>query len=299
MNLQPKITTFFVILAVSLVAAVVAIGLFSFRQYSITTAKEHIGAAAEIVRVTLTEAMINGVIDKRESLLVRLMEVPGLKSVRVVRGPDVERQFGKGLLREQSPDALEIRVLRDGRAEFELLDDEVDTTFRGTIPFVATSRGSPNCLQCHQVLDGAVLGAVTITMSIENLRRNALLTLSMMVGAVVVFSLVTMFLLRRLTQPIVSTARGVERAVHRAIEGDFESRVEVKTGDEIGKIAADMNRLMSHLGEGLSRIGGLVAAYAALQRDSRESHSATRDAECSLARTSVACAPIRRRPWSA
>ena len=259
MNLQPKITTFFAILAVSLVGAVVAIGLFSFRQYSITTAKEHIGAAAEIVRVTLTEAMINGVIDKREGLLVRLMEVPGLKSVRVVRGPELQRQFGKGLLREQSPDALESRVLRDGNAEFELLDDQVDTTFRGTIPFVATSRGSPNCLQCHQVLDGTVLGAVTITMSIENLRRNALLTLSMMVAAVVVFSLVTMFLLRRLTQPIVSTARGVERAVHRAIEGDFESRVEVKTSDEIGKIAADMNRLLTHLGEGLSRIGGLVA----------------------------------------
>ena len=269
MNLQTKISAFFGILVVSLVAAVVAIGLYSFRQYSITTAKEHIGAAAEIVRVTLTEAMINGVIDKREGLLVRLMEVPGLKSVRVVRGPEVLRQFGKGLLREQSPDALERQVLGDGKVAFELLDDQVDTTFRGTIPFVATSRGSPNCLQCHQVQDGTVLGAVTITMSIENLRRNALLTLAMMVGAVAVFSLVTMLLLRRLTQPIVSTARGVERAVHRAIEGDFESRVEVKTSDEIGKIAADMNRLLSHLGEGLSRIGGLVAQLTNQPRANR------------------------------
>ena len=269
MNLRTKISAFFSILVVSLVAAVVAIGLFSFRQYSIKTAEEHIGAAAEIVRVTLTEAMINGVIDKRESLLRRLMEVPGLKSVRVVRGPDVQRQFGKGLLREQSPDALEIKVLGDGKAAFELLDDQVDTTFRGTIPFVATSRGSPNCLQCHQVQDGSVLGAVTITMSIENLRRNALLTLAMMVSAVAVFSLVTMLLLRRLTQPIVSTARGVERAVHRAIEGDFDSRVEVKTSDEIGKIAADMNRLLSHLGEGLNRIGNLVAQ---LTNQPRPSH---------------------------
>ena len=269
MNLRPKISAFFTFLVVSLVAAVVAIGLFSFRQYSITTAKEHIGAAAEIVRVTLTEAMINGVIDKREGLLVRLMEVPGLKSVRVVRGAELDRQFGKGLAREQSPDLLERQVLRDGKAAFELLDEQVDTTFRGTIPFVATSRGSPNCLQCHQVPDGTVLGAVTITMSIENLRRNALLTLSMMVGAVIIFSLVTMLLLRRLTQPIVSTARDVERAVHRAIEGDFESRVEVKTSDEIGKIAADMNRLLSHLGEGLSRIGGLVAQLTNQPRANR------------------------------
>ena len=259
MKLQTKVYAFFSILVVSLVAAVLAIGLFSFRQHSIKTATEHIGAAAEIVRVTLTEAMINGVIDKREGLLERLMEVPGLKSVRVVRGPYLERQFGKGFVREQSPDSLERQVLGDGKAAFELLDDELDTTFRGTIPFIATSRGRPNCLQCHQVGEGTVLGAVTIKMSIENLRRNAILTLAMIVGAVVAFSLMTMLLLRRLIEPIITTAGGVERAVHRAIGGDFNSMVEVKTSDEIGKIAADMNRLLAHLNDGLNRISRFVA----------------------------------------
>ena len=269
MNLQRKISSFFIILVASLVTAVLAIGLFSFRQYSITTAKEQIAASAEIVRVTLTEAMINGVIDKRESLLRRLMEVPGLRSVRVVRGPEVTRQFGQGLEREQAPDALEQRVLADGKPAFELLDDQMDTTFRGTIPYAATSRGSPNCMQCHTVAEGSVLGAVTITMSIENLRRNALLTLMMMVAAVGIFSLVTMLLMRRLTFPIVATARGVERAVHRAIEGDFDARIEVKTTDEIGMIAADMNRLLAFLDEGLNRIGSLVEQLTNRKRTNR------------------------------
>ncbi|OHC70550.1 MAG: response regulator [Rhodocyclales bacterium RIFCSPLOWO2_02_FULL_63_24] len=259
MTLQTKLSAFFAILVICLVAAVLAIGLYSFREYSIRTATEHIRSAAEIIRVNLTEAMINGVIDKRENLLQRLVEVPGLKSVRVVRGPQVEQQFGKGLVREQVADALERQVLGDGEAAFELLDDDTDATFRGTIPFVATTRGNPNCLQCHQVVDGSVLGAVTITMSIQHLKRNAMVTLSMMIGAVALFSLVTLLVLRRLTNPIVSTAVEVERAVRRAIDGDFTSRVEVKTGDEIGKIGADMNRLLTYLNEGLNRIGGLVA----------------------------------------
>jgi diguanylate cyclase (GGDEF)-like protein len=259
MTLQTKLSAFFSILVICLIAAVLAIGLYSFRAYSIKTATEHIRSAAEIIRVNLTEAMINGVIAKRESLLQRLIEVPGLKSVRVVRGPMVEQQFGKGFAREQAADAIERQVLAEGKAAFELIDDDSDATFRGTIPFIATTLGSPNCLQCHQVVDGSVLGAVTITMSIQHLKRNALITLSLMIGAVALFALGTLLVLRVLTRPIVSTAIEVEAAVHRALDGDFTSRVEVKTGDEIGKIGADMNRLLTYLNDGLNRIGGLVA----------------------------------------
>lgn len=259
MTLQTKLTSFFSVLVILLVAAVLAIGLYSFREYSIKTATEQIRSSAEIIRVNLTEAMINGVIEKRESLLRRLMEVPGLKSVRVIRGPQVEQQFGQGMMREQPADALERQVLGDGKAAFELLEDDADATFRGTIPFVATTRGTPNCLQCHQVSEGTVLGAVTITMSIQHLKRNALITMGLMTLAVALFSLVTLLVLLRLTRPIASTAREVERAVRRAIDGDFSSRVEVKTSDEIGKIGADLNRLLTYLNDGLTRIGGLVA----------------------------------------
>ena len=268
MTLQTKLSVFFSILVIGLVAAVMAIGLYSFREFSIKTASEHIRSAAEIIRVNLTEAMVNGVIDKREGLMQRLVEVPGLKSVRVVRGPQVEQQFGKGLASEQAIDAIERQVLLDGKPAFELLEDDSDATFRGTIPYIATTHGSPNCLQCHKVVDGAVLGAVTITMSVQHLKRNALITLSMIIGAVALFSLLTLWVMRRLTRPIVSTAREVESAVRLAIDGDFTSRVEVRTGDEIGKIGADMNRLLSYLNDGLNRIGDLVAQLTNHRRSS-------------------------------
>ena len=46
--------------------ALVAISLYAFRSYSIISATENIRTAAEIVRVTLTESMINGTINKRD-----------------------------------------------------------------------------------------------------------------------------------------------------------------------------------------------------------------------------------------
>jgi diguanylate cyclase (GGDEF)-like protein len=259
MNLNSKVTVFFVAISISLVAMLVAISLFAFRSFSIASSTEHIRTAAEIVRVHLTESMINGVIDKRESFLLRLMEVQGLTSARVIRSPLVTKQFGNGLNQETASDEVERQVLLDGKAQYEIMETREDTLIRGTVPFVATNRGSPNCLQCHEVPEGSVLGAVTMLVSIGSLKSKAMLTVAGIAGTVTLFSAIAFFLIRRLIRPIAATAENVEHAVQRALHGDFKAKVDVTTKDEIGQIAFDMNRLLSFLDTGLSRIGANVA----------------------------------------
>jgi diguanylate cyclase (GGDEF)-like protein len=131
--------------------------------------------------------------------------------------------------------------------------------FRGTIPFTATSKGTPNCLQCHQVKEGDVLGAVTIEISIEQMKHKALATVAWIVGVIAFFSLLIVMFVRRLVRPISDTAEAVEAAVQRALAGDFKTGIKHSTKDEIGHIAADMNRLLSFLDSGLNRIGSNVA----------------------------------------
>lgn len=259
MNLNTKVTLFFIAIAATLLAVLVAISLYAFRSFSIASATDHIQTAGEVVRVHLTEAMINGVIDRRESFLNRMLEVQGLRSARVVRSPEVQHQFGAGLNIESKPDAIERQVMAGGKPSFEVFEEEEGTIFRGTIPYIATSHGTPNCLQCHQVDEGTVLGAVTMTMSIDGLRQKALATIAGITGAVTVFAILLILLLRRLLQPISETAGEVELAVQRALEGDFKAQVKQRTNDEIGQIASDMNRLLRFLDTGLNRIGMSVA----------------------------------------
>ena len=258
-NLNAKVTLFFVSIAAVLLTVLVAISLYAFRSFSLASATEHIRTAGEIVRVHLTESMINGVIDRRESFLKRLVEVQGLKSARVVRSQEVIRQFGPGLSVESGADDIEQRVLREGKPYFGAFVEGNETFFRGTIPYVASSIGTPNCLQCHQVREGAVLGAVTMTMSLEVLREKALFTVAGIVGVVSLFFALLILLLRRLLRPISETANAVEEAVQSALRGDFKAHVEKKTNDEIGQIATDMNRLLTFLDDGLNRICGNVA----------------------------------------
>jgi diguanylate cyclase (GGDEF)-like protein len=259
LKLRHKISWVTSALAILLVAVLVGISLFAFRAFSIASATEHLRSAAEIVRVSLTEAMINGVIDRREGLLNRLHEVDGLKSVRVVRSPLVVQQFGPGFAHEAPADDPERTVLATGKPFFETIHVDGEEIFRGTIPFTANSHGVPNCLQCHQVRDGDVLGAVTMTISIEDLKRKALATVGGIVGLIALFSLGIVILIQRIVRPVTATAGEVERAVQRALAGDFKSEVVPKSDDEIGDIADDLNRLLKFLDEGLNRIGGNVA----------------------------------------
>ncbi len=252
-------TLFFISIATMLLAVLIATSLYAFRSFSIASATDHIRTAAEIVRVHLTESMINGVIDKREHFLKRMVEVQGLKSARVIRSPEVEKQFGKGLSLEAPMDESERSVLREGKPRFELVTIGDDTLFRGIIPYIATASGSPNCLQCHNVSEGAVLGAVSMSMSIEALRTKALMTVGGIAAAVNFFLLLLVWLLRRLLRPISDTANAVEDAVQQALLGNFKAHVEKKTNDEIGQIATDMNRLLIFLDDGLNRIGDNVA----------------------------------------
>jgi len=258
-NLNAKVTFFFVSIFAGLLAVLLAISLYAFRNFSIASATDHIRTAGEIVRVHLTESMINGVIDKRESFLRRLVEVQGLKSARVIRSTEVEKQFGKGLIQEAAVDDLERQVLKEGKPRFEVITQGDETVFRGIIPYIATASGNPNCLQCHQVSEGAVLGAVSMSMSIEGLREKALITVAGIGLVVAFFALLLVLLLRRLLRPISDTANAVEDAVQRALRGDFKAHVEKKTNDEIGQIATDINRLLTFLDDGLNRIGTNVA----------------------------------------
>lgn len=258
MNLNRKMTLLFGGIAVGTLVMLILISLYAFRSYSIASSTAHVRTAAEIVRVHLTESMIQGVIDKREQFLNRLIEVQGLRTARVVRSAYVNEQFGAGMNREMNADEIEKLVLADGQPRYEIRDEAGDSVFRGTIPFAASSRGTPNCLQCHKVSEGTVLGAVTMELSLTELKEKALTTVTWISVTMAVFAALSIVLARRLILPVGSTAQAVERAVQRALKGDFKGRVEKRTDDEIGQIASETNNLLTFLDDGLARISQRV-----------------------------------------
>jgi len=258
-TLNFKVSLFFVAVSAGLIVVLTLITLFAFRQFSIHTATEHLRTAAEIARVHLTESMINGTIDKRQTFLLRLAEVQNLKTARAIRSPIVDAQFGENRKGEYLPDEIEKKVMRTGESAFKIIENSGEIIFRGTIPYTANIEGSPNCLQCHDAKPGDVLGAVTMTMSITSLRHDGIVTVASITGIVVIAVIVLFILLFYLLKPISNTASDIERAVHNAIEGNFKNEIKQQTNDEIGQIANDMNRLLKFLDNGLDKMNGYIS----------------------------------------
>ncbi|MBF0264922.1 MAG: diguanylate cyclase [Gammaproteobacteria bacterium] len=254
MRLQRKISYFFLLSSIIMVTLIVIVGLSSFRYFSMSTAKSNALIMAESVRVGLTELMINGQIDKRKSYLERLTQINGLLSTRVTRSDDVRKQYKEGFESEKIEDDIDRQVLTTGKAVFVVEDERVNPILRSTIPFVATKIGTPNCLNCHQVKEGTVLGTITIRTDIAELRNGAIATISVIAGFMGIFAILAFIFFRRLLKPLLITANDLQKSVEQAKGGRFDIEIQQRSNDEIGQIAVDFNALLGYLNVGLSHI---------------------------------------------
>lgn len=255
---KAKNTLVFAGLAVLLLGTIVATALYSFREFSLLGAKERARTAAEIVRVSLTESMVNGVIDKRAQLLGRVAHGAGLAEVRVVRGAGVVRQFGDGLQSEGGRDEVDEAVLASGKAQYITTEDDGSPMLRATIPYVAERGSQPACLTCHMVAEGDVLGAVTIRISLAETRKLALSWVFVLVGIAGFFAIAALYLMRRQYQPMAEVALNVQTAVKRAAAGDFGMRLPVPDETVAHDIATGVNGLMETLSVDIDTINSKV-----------------------------------------
>ncbi len=269
MKLKDKTMIFFASILAALVVVLAAFSALSFRHFSLYAAELHARSVAETVKVGLTESMIHGTIDKRQQMLARLSSVSGVHQVRVVRGPAVSQQYGPGFAYERAgqDDQNLDAVMTSGREIFEVIQVNGDLMFRAMIPYVANDRGVPNCRECHAVGAGAVLGAVTIDITLTEMRRQGVIAAGLVSLAVLFAALAALALLRRLMAPLSRTAREVEAVSSAAVGGNFSGRINRHSADELGNIAENINQLMAFLdrevGTIRNRVGQLMGRRGA------------------------------------
>lgn len=226
----------------------------SFSYFSQNTIREQARMTAEMLRISLTEQMRTGVISERETLFKRLRTIPGLVDVRVLRGEPVIHQFGLGIDGEKPKLDMEKRVLATGEWEEQFTQEKGRTIYRITIPYIASSMGSLNCLQCHTVPEGSINGAVTLGFSLDDMQRTEVYAIAPLILLLLIFGVALGYFLKRLFQPMVDTAEQLKFVVENAATGDFSGRITAASTDEIGEIASHTNTLMDALEQSIGKI---------------------------------------------
>ncbi len=172
----------------------------------------------------------------------RLQEVGAFRSLRVIKGEPVIRQYG-ALPDELPRDEAERRALQ-GEVVREIRRDGGERVVRYVIPL----RVQPECQQCHQAQVGEINGAIATEISLAAYdsaliwRRNVLL-LVVGSGLLTLGALTALGLRQIILQPLQALHRGVA-AIAR---GNLDYRLNLRTGDEFQAVAEEFNRMAERL----------------------------------------------------
>ncbi|MBI5922880.1 MAG: diguanylate cyclase [Betaproteobacteria bacterium] len=106
--------------------------------------------------------------DQRTLYIQKMGASDGLTELRVMRNKPIQDEFGPGLPSEQPMDDMDQLVLKSGHLQSGLLQQAGRRAFRVVVPFIAKRdfRGT-DCLTCHTVQEGTVLGAVSLTFDLS------------------------------------------------------------------------------------------------------------------------------------
>ncbi|WP_260295469.1 methyl-accepting chemotaxis protein [Sedimenticola hydrogenitrophicus] len=184
---------------------------------------------------------------------------------RIIRGEGIIKTFGAGTEQNNIRDELDKRALAGEKID-SLYKDDNGRVLTVIIPMRAEKdyRGT-NCLLCHQVPEGEVLGAVRVDFSLKKLDNTVLKELWVNIGlnsALLIAGLVIIsFILKKL---VVSRLRRVTDVV-RAIEqqSDLSLRAEVKSNDELGRLAFAINLMMEKFGSIIHQVNASTLKLAA------------------------------------
>jgi methyl-accepting chemotaxis protein len=224
--------------------------------------------SAEVRARTIADGAINGlntmmvtqvgdapmVMDKsaRKLFIDKMGTADKVREVRVVRGKAVSDLYQEGLPQEQAVDDLDRRVLETGKPQVQtVLDGGHEAALRVVLPFIAKSefRGT-NCLGCHAVDEGAVLGAASVTIDTrEDLaaleRTHAWLWVGQLVVQVLcgfALFLVARSVVRRLGGEPEEAADVARQVAH----GDLSLQVNV-AGDDSHSLMAKLRHMQRSL----------------------------------------------------
>lgn len=249
MNTNRKILFIVALMLIGLAVATITNVALNFRDYGYNNAIEKSKMTAEIVRDGLTAHMVNGMMDKRDFFLGNIANIKDVQALWIVRSEKVIKQYGEGLQNERPRDALDKQVLKEGTIVREISEDAKNAVLRVTIPYIATAYGNPNCLTCHNVQEGDVLGAISMEFNINDIRQTGAMTIAKIFAINVIFILIALWVTNYYFKPYMKLFENLQQGIKRARTGDFSFRFTTKLKDAGSEVAEQMNTLFERIEE--------------------------------------------------
>ena len=228
------------------------------RDLALRLAGEKVESTANSYMDQLNVMMMTGVIANRALVQTKIKSEAGITEARLIRAPAVSSLFGPGHPDQQIVDGWDRRAIEQG----ETLLEQKGSQLTLIKPFKAYKeyRGT-QCLTCHQVAEGTVMGAVRISYDLSHIfaeiRHNNWL-LSGCLGAVfsLGFGLLWWVLQRHVKGPINRLQRTM---MQMARERDLSLPLVNHSQDELGQMTRAVDEMVQGFRHSLAEVEGATA----------------------------------------
>ena len=273
--------TAFLLIAL-LIGGMIAWGSRHNRSAAIDEAVALSQSIHEATLAGLTAMMITETMHKAHLLLDQVKQMESVRELRVVpsavalEGVESSKDAGKPR-NNLKPTESESKVLASGTDLIETGRDEKGPYLLVIRPTKNVKKYlGKNCLECHDAAENAVLGVISMKVSLDRVEAAAydyLWKNLLFASALALFLLgILGLVMRRFQQRVVGgEPTQVAELVGKVADGDLAVRIEVKTGDT-ESIMADMQRMVDRLSgiisdvtensDAVSSAAGQVAATA-------------------------------------
>lgn len=159
-------------------------------------------------------------------------------------------------------DALDRQAAASNAIQVQIIDRYGENRLRVVVPFSARHEfHGTNCLNCHEVPEGTVLGTVSLTVNLASeYQKIRVLRLELLAGQGLL-QLLLFFLMGWLIRSVTGSVVALERVMLRVGKAeDFSIRAQVSGKDEIGQIAHAFNGLLERIEELHRRLAEKITA---------------------------------------
>lgn len=219
------------------------------RRMAVEQARELAYVVHQVTLAGLTGMMLTGQAASRAVFLDQIAQAEPVRALRVVRGDAVVAQYGAGAPGERDADAVVQRVIAQAAPEFLLAPDE--RSMRAVLPAVAMKQYlGKNCLSCHAVREGTVLGAVSMSIGLEKGQASVAAALRRTIAFGVAAAIALLFGVRQLVRRIViRPLRAMTLRLDRIARGrgDLTRRLPHRRRDEIGDAMRAFNQVLARV----------------------------------------------------
>ncbi len=221
------------------------------QEMGVRQARDFSASVNQMTVAAMTAMMIQGNMDDRAVYLDQIQKSENISDLHLVRGDGTNKDFGPGKASDVKPDGVEQEVLQSGKPYYAMLNTAQGEVLRAVIPTLNyKSYLGKDCTLCHKVAENAVLGAVSMNISLNGINAAVRQSTLKVIGVaaallVVVIGFTFWFVNSSVSLPLNHLALNLAQIAEG--EGDLTRRLRIEHRDEIGKTSEIFNTFMNKI----------------------------------------------------